>query len=348
MYPVSTQKAPLDETTSSSTDRPPSIIAGPLSSAPPSSGSEKIEYSDEDEDREHDAEHSKVDVNEGENDSDSLSIASSRSSLVVFEVSGGSWDSDGESSTEEERYAAKIDKQLEEEFKDREYESQDIKDFFLKPLSKDDKRCISWTGRLGSRKSVEEIVEAVRSALDGQDRFVACPNSNRSVGECRFDPTHQASLGPDETPDIVILTREAVTDRYWDFAAAWNHLYKGEKDVRDWAQVAGVGIIHRSDSSRHNRSAVPRLKRQLLRMLSTPIRDFAYGFTLLGSSLTIYILTHSGLFYSPSIECTLENGNLSTYLFRFLDMGNLDLGIRMSYIGELNLESLERVTLSLP
>ncbi|SCZ97842.1 BZ3500_MvSof-1268-A1-R1_Chr3-3g06406 [Microbotryum saponariae] len=306
------------------------------------------EYRDREDELESDSE-AGTDVNDAENDSDSWSIASSRSSLIVFEesIEESMGDSDGDSITEEEdrhAHAAKVDQDFAKHVQDRERESQTIKNHFIKPRPEHDSRHVSWTGRLGSRRSVEEIVEAIRVATGGQSRLVACHNANRPCAECRFEPANE---GPslDETPDIVLLPLEVVNDKDSDFVGAWSRLREGEKDIRGWIHVTSVGIIHHSDSSRHARRAVPRLKRQLLRMLNTPIRDFALGFTLLGSALTIYTLTNQGLFYSPPIECTLENGNLSTFLFRLLDMSNVELGVRLSYNGSFSLEGLKKIPL---
>ncbi|KDE06828.1 hypothetical protein MVLG_02864 [Microbotryum lychnidis-dioicae p1A1 Lamole] len=320
-----------------------SIVAGPSSSTStsPDQRSQSGEYRDQLDELESDSE-AGTDVNDAENDSDSWSIASSRSSLIVFEESMG-W-SDGDSLTEEDRHATKVDQEFAKHVQDRERESQTMKNHFIKPRPEDDSRHVSWTGRLGSRRSVEEIEEAIRLATGGQSRLVVCHNENRPCAECRFEPT---SEGPslDETPDVVILPLEVVNDKDSDYVGAWSRLREGERDIRDWIQVTSVGIVQHSDSSRHARRAVPRLKRQLLRMLNTPIRDFALGFTLLGSALTIYTLTNQGLYYSPPIECTLENGNLSTFLFRLLDMSNIELGVRLSYNGSFSLEGLKEIPL---
>ncbi|SDA02291.1 BZ3501_MvSof-1269-A2-R1_C52g00281 [Microbotryum saponariae] len=76
---------------------------------------------------------------------------------------------------------------------------------------------------------------------------------------------------------------------------------------QDWSPVAVVGYIRA--------------------LASNPIRSHAFGFILVESTLVIFLCTHSGLLFSPDIECTEANGYLSTFFARLLSLTDSELGI---------------------
>ncbi|SCZ98156.1 BZ3500_MvSof-1268-A1-R1_Chr3-3g06619 [Microbotryum saponariae] len=128
---------------------------------------------------------------------------------------------------------------------------------------------------------------------------------------------------PAELPDFVVLSRQSFGANP-EFAAAWAHGYveDGADVLRDWEQIAAVGVLggmKKSDDTSEYECVFPatRLKHHL-RMLAaeSPIRSHTFGFTLNGSILTLYLHTPSGLFYSSDIECTESNGHLSMFIMR--------------------------------
>ncbi|SCZ98132.1 BZ3500_MvSof-1268-A1-R1_Chr3-3g06595 [Microbotryum saponariae] len=138
---------------------------------------------------------------------------------------------------------------------------------------------------------------------------------------------------PAELPDFVVLSRQSFGANP-ELAAAWahDHIDDGADVLRDWEQVAAVGVLggmKKSDDTSEYECVFPatRLKHHL-RMLAaeSPIRSHTFGFTLDGSILTLYLHTPSGLFYSSDIECTEANGHLSTFIERLLSLNDIDLG----------------------
>ncbi|KDE02748.1 hypothetical protein MVLG_06716 [Microbotryum lychnidis-dioicae p1A1 Lamole] len=138
---------------------------------------------------------------------------------------------------------------------------------------------------------------------------------------------------PAENPDFVVLSRQSFGANA-ELAAAWAHdqIDDGADVLRDWEQVAAVGVLggmKKSDDTSEYECVFParRLKHHL-RMLAaeSPIRSHTFGFTLDGSILTLYLHTPSGLFYSSDIECTEANGHLSTFIERLLSLNDIDLG----------------------
>ncbi|SCZ98114.1 BZ3500_MvSof-1268-A1-R1_Chr3-3g06581 [Microbotryum saponariae] len=138
---------------------------------------------------------------------------------------------------------------------------------------------------------------------------------------------------PAELPDFVVLSRQSFGANP-ELAAAWahDHIDDGADVLRDWEQVAAVGVLggmKKSDDTSEYECVFPatRLKHHL-RMLAaeSPIRSHTFGFTLDGSILTLYLHTPSGLFYSSDIECNEANGHLSTFIGRLLSLNDVDLG----------------------
>ncbi|SCV73671.1 BQ2448_6101 [Microbotryum intermedium] len=243
-------------------------------------------------------------------------------------------------------HIARLDKQLNYELKDLKVELESMREAFWKPFPKEETDNITWMGKRlpGTKKAMQEIARAVNAASNKNDRVIVCKNHNSPVGPSRWDTPacirHQPGL--DETPDVVILSHEAASSNPL-IAASWTQVGPQDKDVRDWNQLAAVGIIRPTNSPDHQREAGSMILRHLYKLFKSSIRQWAYGFTLLGSTLIVYVTTPSGLFYTPSIECTQENGHFSTCLLHTLAFSDKEAGILGSLGGTLSLEGLTRV-----
>lgn len=60
---------------------------------------------------------------------------------------------------------------------------------------------------------------------------------------------------------------------------------------------------------------------------SHPIRSHVFGYILVNSSLCVYLLTTSALFFTPSIVCDSVNHHLTLFLLRLSRLSDHDLGV---------------------
>ncbi|KAI5474900.1 pre-mRNA-processing factor 19 [Pseudohyphozyma bogoriensis] len=132
----------------------------------------------------------------------------------------------------------------------------------------------------------------------------------------------------DKPPDLVILTTKAVDPSvrpYVDYNEVWT---KGPDDLRQWEQIAAVAEFTTGTQETFTNQSIEardQIERRLFQLSVTPVRTHSYGFTVVNTTLIIYLLTPSGLFHSPAIECT--HVTLVTLLYRLLHLSDTELGV---------------------
>ncbi|KAK4692807.1 hypothetical protein P7C70_g9054, partial [Phenoliferia sp. Uapishka_3] len=214
---------------------------------------------------------------------------------------------------------------LQEDLKGRQFVSRELLAFFVESRTEEEKRVldgISWDGELGKESTMLEIGRAVSRAVEGEEgdaRIVSSGGSNMPIR-----PTEPDRYERDNPPDVVILTRDSASEP--KIRAEW---YKPSSatEGRHYEQLAAVGEVKHGRSARLHSDAKSQIRRRLLRIAVTPIRTHTFGFTLVNSTLVISLLTASGLFFTPDIECTLENKVFTLFLIRLLGLSELQLGI---------------------
>ncbi|SDA01238.1 BZ3500_MvSof-1268-A1-R1_Chr10-1g02532 [Microbotryum saponariae] len=215
----------------------------------------------------------------------------------------------------------------------RAFEWPPLRDYFIKSM--DDSEAersrtgpsgmpeITWESGKPSLRVKRLIVdECVRPVQRTRGRFITYR-----------DPVHFGRLDfSDEMPGAALLTREAFEAGGANAISANRSSHCEQHDApQDWSPVAVVGDImvrgQVPNVGGDKEALHERFEGYIRALASNPIRSHAFGFILVESTLVIFLCTHSGLLFSPDIECTEANGYLSTFFARLLSLTDSELGI---------------------
>ncbi|KAK4694895.1 hypothetical protein P7C70_g8657, partial [Phenoliferia sp. Uapishka_3] len=208
----------------------------------------------------------------------------------------------------------------------REFLSERLLAFFVKSKTEEEKRVldgITWNGEFGIEGTMMDICQALGHALGGSDARLVCGGRSKFTNESAQCDRQERD---NNFSDVVILTRDSASDH--TIAAGWSD--PSSTDAQHYEQLAAVGVVKYGSSFRNHSKAKAKIRRRLLRIAITPIRTHTFGFTLINSTLVIYLLTATGLFFTPNIECTLENKIFPLFLIRLLLLSELQLGLLAS------------------
>ncbi|SCZ98130.1 BZ3500_MvSof-1268-A1-R1_Chr3-3g06593 [Microbotryum saponariae] len=189
---------------------------------------------------------------------------------------------------------------------------------------------VAFSGTWGEEEPMKDLFAQINAVGPAIRHIVASGFLNIVV------PTSAGQLPHDDhAPDAVALFSFASTEpieRVWAMSDdEWRRegirLGKRPEDLRQLNHVLAPGELKKGNKGG---SAVWQSVRRFYRLkLANALREFTYGFTLVGSQFRVLIHSASGVFKTNEFDCSKTNGykTLLRFLVRLVVAPELDLGV---------------------